>query len=87
MSDDKKDPQILDMDEAIIKRMHVKGNYIAILERFDVLRIKFIYDKLDPKEARNFMLLIKYLMKNGHSEAVRLNCHYLHKKYIESQGL
>lgn len=85
--DDKKEADILNLDEAILKRMHTKGNYYAILERFDTLRIKFIYDKLDPKEARDFMIYIKYLKVNGHSEAIRLNCHYLYEKYIKSQNL
>lgn len=58
-----------------------------MLERFDILRIKFVYDKLATDEAKEFVLLIKYLKINGHNESIRLTCKYLYDKYIEGKGI
>jgi hypothetical protein len=78
---------VVSIDEGRIKRMEEKGHYYLLLERFDVLRIRFIYDSLDKDEARDFVTLCKYFKKNGHSESLRLTCHYIFKKYMEKQGL
>ena len=84
---EKKEIPISNIEDAIIKKMHVKGHYPSMLERFDILRIKFIYDKLDSEEAKEFILLIKYLKLYGHSESIKLTCHYLWEKYIRDKGI
>lgn len=78
---------VTDIDDAKVKRMHRRGNYITMLEAFDALKIKFMYDELTESEARKFIVYIKYFLKNGHSEAIRLQCHYLHKRFIKGQGI
>lgn len=78
---------VTNIDDGRIKRLADKGHYGSLLERFDILRIKFIYDDLQKDEAIQFITLCKYFTKNGHSESLRLNCHYMCKKYIQKQGL
>jgi hypothetical protein len=78
---------VVSIDEGRIKRLVDRGHYISLLERFDVLRIKFVYDDLDREEAIKFITLCKYFIKNGHSESLRLSCTYMYKKYMKSQGL
>jgi len=78
---------ITNIDEGRLKRLAEKGHYFSLLERFDVLRIKFVYDDLNKEEAIKFITLCKYFIKNGHSESIRLSCHYMYKKYMQKQGL
>lgn len=95
MSDDINDEiqkiidNVVSIDEGRIKRMEEKGHYYLLLEKFDVLRVRFIYDaeSLSKDEARDFVTLCKYFKKNGHSESLRLTCHYIYKRYMEKQGL
>lgn len=93
MAEDIKNPEdeivsnVTHIDDAKVNKLVKRGHYFSILEAFDVLRIKFSYDTLNQEEARQFMVYIKYLIKNGHSEALRLQCKYIHDKYIKSQGL
>jgi hypothetical protein len=93
MSDEIKDElqelinNVINIDEGRIKRLKERGHYLTLLEQFDVLRVKFIYDQLTKEEARNFVTLCKYFKDNGHSESLKLTCHYLYKKYMERQGL
>lgn len=75
------------IDEGRIQKMVERGHYFSLLERFDILRIKFMYDDLQKEEAIQFVTLCKYLIKNGHSESLRLSCSYMHKKYMQKQGL
>jgi hypothetical protein len=79
---------VVSIDDGRLKRLADRGHYNSLLEKFDILRIKFIYDDLKSKEeAIQFVTLCKYLLKFGHSESLRLNCHYMYKKYIQKQGL
>lgn len=93
MSDDLKDKlenittNVINIDNGRIKRLKERGHYFSLLEEFDVLRIKFIYDNLDENEARSFVTLCKYFKENGHSESLRLTCQYIYKRYMEKQGL
>lgn len=92
MSDESKKEEIVNnvnhIDEARVKRMKTRGHMMSMLEEFEVLRIKFFYDKLtDKREAVRFVTLVKYFMENGPSEAMRLSCRLMHEKYIEKQGL
>lgn len=78
---------VVNIDEARIQRLKERGHYFTLLEQFDVLRVKFIYDSLDEDEARSFVTLCKYFKENGHSESLRLTCFYIFKRYMEKQGL
>ena len=79
--------QVTHIDEARIQKLALKGNYYGILEEFEILRLKFIYDTLTKEESINFITYCKYVMKNGHSEVVRLSAHYLYKRYIENKDI
>ena len=89
--DDKKpeDPSNVNhIDEARVKKMKMRGHMMSMLEEFEVLRIKFFYDKLtDKQEATRFITLVKYFMENGPTEAMRLSCRLMFEKYMEKQGL
>lgn len=92
MSDDPKKEEIVNnvnhIDEARLKKMKTRGHMMSMLEEFEVLRIKFFYDRLtDKQEATRFVTLVKYFMENGPSEAMRLSCRLMYEKYIEKQGL
>ena len=78
---------VTNIDEGRVRRLQKRGHYFTLLEQFDVLRVKFIYDNLDKDEARKFVTLCKYFKINGHSESLRLTCHYIHKRYMDKQGL
>mgnify|MGYP001562927635 CR=1 FL=1 len=78
---------VTNIDEGRIKRLKERGHYVTMLEQFDVLRVKFIYDQLDKEEATRFITLCKYLKENGHSESLKLTCHYIYQKYMKNQGL
>lgn len=76
------------IDEARVKRMKTRGHMMTMLEEFEVLRLKFFYDKLtDKQEATRFVTLVKYFMENGPTEPMRLSCRLMYEKYIEKQGL
>jgi hypothetical protein len=91
--DDKKEfdaifSNIINIDQGRIKKLAEKGHYNSLLEKFDILRIKFVHDDLtDKEEAIKFVTLCKYFIKNGHSESLRLSCHYMYEKYMKKQGL
>jgi hypothetical protein len=85
--DDLELDNITSIDEARLRKLKHKGNYYTMLERFELLRIKFIYDTLDKEEAVNFVTLLKYFKEFGHSESFRLSCFYLYKKYVKGKGI
>lgn len=94
MSEDEKkelskllEDNVTSLDKGRINRLKRKGHYFSMLERFDVLNVKFIYDSLNKEEAITFITYCKYFMANGHSESFRLRCFYIYKKYMEKQGL
>lgn len=92
MSDDKKieviPNNVFDIDEARIKRMRQNGHTSSMLEEFEMLRLKLVYDKpLDKQEATKLVTYIKYFMVNGPSEPFRLNCKLLYERYVQPYGL
>ena len=86
-NEDKKDDNTYSLDEAKLKKMHMRGHYNSMLEDFDKLLIKLSYDTLTKEEALKFVTYIKYFKQYGHSEAMRLRCDYLYKKYVEKFNL
>lgn len=91
MDEPKKDETVATVnhiDEARIKKMKVKGHMMSMIEEFEVLKLKFFYDKLtDKAEATRFVTLVKYFMENGPTEPFRLSCRLMYEKYMEKQGL
>jgi len=88
MSDEKDDKPVSHIDQARIRRMKERGHQMSMYEEFEILRLKFIYGKLEDKqETTRFVTLIKYFMENGPSEAMRLNCKFMYEKYVEKFGL
>jgi hypothetical protein len=79
---------LVSLDEAKMRRMKKHGNTYAMVEQFEILRLKLLYDKpMNPEEAHNLVLLTKYFIQNGPSEAFRLSCKLLYEKYMEPYNL
>jgi len=79
---------VIDLDEQRMKRMKTNGHTMTMLEEFEILRLKLMYDKqLDKREATKLVTYIKYFMVNGPSEPFRLNCKLLYERYVEPYGL
>lgn len=89
--DDKKPEEpsnVNHIDEARVKKMKMRGHMMSMLEEFEVLRIKFFYDKLtDKQEATRFVTLLRYFKDNGPTEAMRLSCQLLLEKYVDKFNL
>jgi hypothetical protein len=95
--DNKKDPEneleviqnnVSSIDDRRISRLLERGNLYSIIEEYEILRLKLLYDKeLTKVEAIRLVTLCKYLMDNGPSEAFRLSCQYLYERYIKKFGL
>lgn len=72
------------IDTAKVKRLKERGHLMSMYEEFEVLRIKFMYDKLTEKQdAIRFVTLLKYFAENGPSEAMRLSCTYMLEKHVK----
>ena len=78
-----KDKKITHIDKKRLDHLTVNGHYNSMLENFETLRIKLLYDKeLTKQEAIMLITLTKYFIRNGHNEAFRLSCEYLYERYI-----
>lgn len=76
------------IDEARVKRMKTRGHMMTMLEEFEVLRLKFFYDKLtDKQEATRFVTLLRYFKQHGPTEAMRLSCQLMLEKYVDKFNL
>lgn len=79
---------VLSLDNKRISRLVERGNIYGIIEEYEILRLKLIYDKeISKVEAIRLVTLCKYLMDNGPSEPFRLSCKYLYERYIKKYGL
>ena len=75
---------IVSLMDLRIQKLEENGDYHAILERFDLLSVRFFGGEiLDQKEANEFVLYCKYLELNGHSEAMQVRCKQIIEKYLE----
>lgn len=79
---------LINIDKAKIQRLKQRGHQTSMLEEFEILRLKLLYDQeMDKKEATRLVLLTKYFMENGPSEAFRLSCKLMYDKYMLPYGL
>ena len=84
----KDDKTISNIDEARVKRLTQKGHQSSMLEEYELLRLKIVYDKpMDKAEAIRFITLCRYFAKNGYSEAFRQSCSYLLDRYVNPYNL
>lgn len=76
--------EVTHIDTLRIDKMRERGHLPSMFEEFEILRIKFMYDKLtDPQEAIKFVTLLKYFAENGPSEAMRLSCSFMLERYVK----
>ncbi len=90
MDEKKNNPMenVVSIDDMKLKRMKQRGNTIAMIEQFEILRLKLLYDQLtDKQEAYQLCLLTKYFMENGPTEPFRMSCKFLYEKYMQPYGL
>lgn len=82
----KEENKIVHIDQKRFKNL-AKKSYFAILEEYDCLRVKFINSDIDNsmeiKDKIRFITLCKYLIENGHSEALRLSCKFMYERYLK----
>lgn len=76
--------KITHLDSRRVKKLETKGHYFSLLEEFETLRAKLVYGMtLDTKEAHRLVTLVKYFLKNAHSESFRIHVQFIHDKYIK----
>jgi hypothetical protein len=87
MKDEEKN-NLVSIDSAKIKRLKERGHIGSMLEEFELLRLKLLYEEpMNKQEASKLVTLTKYFMDNGPSEAFRLSCKFLYEKYIKPYNL
>jgi len=84
MSEEKKDkPSVVHIDKARVKKLEKLGNYWKLFEEFDMLRLKLVYEEgMSNEDANRFVTLLRYMMKNGHSDSVKYMARKLYEKYV-----
>jgi len=86
--DNKKESNVVSIDKAKIKRLKKRGHVLSMLEEFELLRLKLLYEEpMTKQEASKLVTLTKYFMENGPSESFRLSCKFLYDKYIKPYNL
>lgn len=79
---------VVNIDEAKIRRLRERGHTGMLLEEYEKLRLKFFYDQaINKDEAKRLVLLCKYFMQYGPTESFRLSCQYMYEKYMKPYGL
>lgn len=82
------DKKVTHIDRQRVKRLEQKGHYFSLVEEFDVLRAKLIYNKhMDKKEAIRLVYLVKYFLKHAHNEAFRIHVQHIYDRYIKEYKL
>lgn len=94
MSDEQKkhdqidDSNVLSFEAAKIKRLRMKGHQMTMIEEFEILRMKLMYNQdMTKEEAIKLVTLTKYFMENGPTETFRYSCKMIYEKYMKPQGL
>ena len=86
--DDPNIKNIMHIDEARLRRMSKKGHTLSMLEEYEMLKLKFLYSKLDDRiEAMRLVTLCKYFMEKGPTELIRLSSSLFYDKYINGKGI
>jgi hypothetical protein len=81
-------PNVVSIDKAKINRLKQRGHLGTMLEEFEILRLKLLYDQnMDKQEAMKLVTLTKYFIDNGPTEAFRLSCKLMYEKYMKPFGL
>jgi len=84
----KKDHKVTHIDKKRINKLEEKAHYGRLLEEFEILRAKLIYDKkLTKQEAYRTVTLIKYFLKNPYNESHKIHVQFLYDKYIKEYEL
>ena len=79
---------VVSIDKAKIQRLKQRGHLMTMLEEFEILRLKLLYDQdMEKQEATRLVLLTKYFIDNGPTEAFRLSCRLMYEKYMKPFGL
>jgi hypothetical protein len=79
---------VVSLDKAKIDRLKQRGHLGTMLEEFEILRLKLLYDQdMDKQEATRLVTLTKYFIEYGPTEAFRLSCKLMYEKYMKPFGL
>lgn len=79
---------VVSIDKAKIDRLRRHGHLGTMLEEFEILRLKLLYDQdMDKQEAIKLVTLTKYFIENGPTESFRLSCKLMYEKYMKPYGL
>lgn len=79
---------VFSLDDAKIQRLKEKGHLSSMLEEFEILRLKLLYDQeMSKQEATKLVTLTKYFMEHGPTEAFKLSCKFMYDKYMKPFGL
>ncbi len=82
----KEKSNVVHIDKARIKSLE-KKNYWKLYEEFDMLRLKLIYENgLTQEDGTRFVTLLRFMMKNGHSESMKYMARKLYEKYVLGVG-
>jgi len=85
---DKKENKVTHIDTRRISRLEQKAHYGKLLEEFEILRAKLIYNKeLTKREAYRTVTLIKYFLKNPYNESHKIHVQFLYDKYVKEYKL
>lgn len=93
MNDDKKTEEnqldnVSSIYDAKIRRLRERGHLITMLEEFEILRLKLMYDQeMSKEEGIKLVTLTKYFIENGPTEAFRLSCKLMYEKYMKPYDL
>jgi len=85
---DKDTNKITHIDDMRIRKLREKGHIQSMIEEYEILRLKFLYEKsMTKQEAVRLVTLCKYFMDNGPSESFRYSCKLMYQKYMEGHKL
>lgn len=88
MSNKEEKTNVVSIDEARIDKMKKNGHYYSMVEQFEMLRLKFLYnDEMTKQEGIDFVTYLKYFSIYGHSESFKYSCKKMLEKYVEPSGL
>lgn len=82
------DSNVINIDKFRVERLKQKGHLGTMLEEYEILKLKLLYDQdMNKQEATKLVTLTKYFIEHGPTEAYRLSCKLLYQKYMEPYNL